>query len=58
MSAESDLVLAVTKRLLEANGEHAESVHVKEELARLFLEAQKMIQELQLKLNNYETTRP
>ena len=46
MSAESDLVLAVTKRLRDASGEHPESVHVKEELARMFLEAQGIIAEL------------
>ena len=46
MSAESDVVLAVSRRLLEANGEHPEPVHVKEELARMFLESQKIVQEL------------
>ena len=47
MSAESDLVLAVTKRLRDTRGEHPESVHVKEELARMFLESQDIISEMQ-----------
>ena len=47
MSAESDLVLTVTKRLTESHdGVHPESVHVKAEMARMFLEAQDIIAEL------------
>ena len=58
MTAESDVVLAVSRRLLEANGEHPESVHVKEELARMFLESQKIVQELGATVARHGVTRP
>ena len=47
MSAESELVLSVTKRLRDGRGEHPESCEVKEELARLVLESQLMFREAQ-----------
>ena len=45
MSRESDVVLTVAKRLRDAKGEHPESVDIKEELARMFIEAQEILAE-------------
>ena len=48
MSAESDVVLGVRRRLYEQKGgEHAETCEVAEELARMVLESQLMFREAQ-----------
>lgn len=48
---EAELVLAVTKRLLETKGEHPESAEVKAELARMFLESQSIITDLNAQID-------
>jgi len=49
--SQAELVLAVTRRLRdEADGEHPESVQVKGELARMFIESQSIIAELRAKV--------
>ena len=56
VSRESELVLTATKHLRDARGEHPESVEVKEELARRFLEAQAMLAE-QLRENAIQASK-
>jgi hypothetical protein len=61
MSADSELVLSVTKRLRDESGDHPGSCEVKEELARMvresqlmFLEAQDMVRAMDIKLSEQD----
>jgi len=52
MTTEADLVLAVARRLRDADKPY-ESVHVKADLARMVIEVQKMYSEMLLERDMY-----